>query len=99
MADRMEARVEEALQTLADIAEIGGYMKRETKEQMLKAASALKNYFKLFHTKVLPIAPYGFQLIWEHLITSCLRKLEKVKATYLKKSIWSIKAHPITHRV
>ena len=45
MADRMEARVEEALQTLTDIAEIGGYMKRETKEQMLKVVSALKNYF------------------------------------------------------
>ena len=39
----MEARVEEALQTLTDIAEIGGYMKRETKEQMLKAVSTLKN--------------------------------------------------------
>ena len=41
---------------------------------------------KLFHTKVLPIATYGLQLIWEHLNTNCLRKLEKVKATYLKKA-------------
>ena len=45
IADRMDARVEEALQTLTDIAEIGEYMKRETKEEMLKAVSALKNYF------------------------------------------------------
>ena len=41
----MDARVEEALQTLTDIAEVGGYMKRETKEEILKAVSALKNYF------------------------------------------------------
>ena len=45
IADRMDARVEEELQTLTDIAEIGEYMKRETKEEMLKAVSALKNYF------------------------------------------------------
>ena len=45
MAARMDARVEEALQTLTDIAELGGYMKREMKEEMLKAVSALKNYF------------------------------------------------------
>ena len=38
---------------------------------------------KLFPIKVLP---YGLQLIWEHLNTSCLRKLEKVKATYLIKA-------------
>ena len=41
---------------------------------------------KLFHINVLPIATRGLQLIWEHLNTSCLRKLEKVKAIYLKKA-------------
>ena len=41
----MDACVEEVLQTLTDIAEIGGCMKRETKEEMPKAVSALKNYF------------------------------------------------------
>ena len=41
----MDARVEEALQTLTDITEVGGYMKRETKEEILKAVSAVKNYF------------------------------------------------------
>ena len=35
----MDARVEEALQTLTDITEVGGYMKRETKEEILKAVS------------------------------------------------------------
>ena len=40
----------------------------------------------LFHLEVLPISTYGLQLIWEHQNTSSLRKLEKVKETYLKKA-------------
>lgn len=41
---------------------------------------------KLFHIKIVPIASYGLQIIWDHLGPNSLRLLETVKSTYLKKA-------------
>ena len=50
---------------------------------------------KLFHIKVLPIATYGLQLIWEHLPAEA----REGESNIPEKGIMSIKTRPITHRV
>lgn len=45
MADTIEARLESALENIVNISEIGGYLKKDTKESMQEAVSIIRNCF------------------------------------------------------
>ena len=47
MADTTEQRLESALNIIGKIAEEGGYMKRETKNDLQEAVSEIRKYFKI----------------------------------------------------
>ena len=50
MADMADTLVESALKSLETIAETGGFMKKETKDEMLQAVSVIRNYFDTVNT-------------------------------------------------
>ena len=45
---------------------------------------SLETAMKIFHAKICPILLYGIEIIWEKLSKQNLRKIEQVKARYLK---------------
>lgn len=51
------------------------------------AKLSLETSIKLFNLKTLPIATYGIRLIWKHLTAQDLKQLERVKTTYLKRTL------------
>lgn len=48
---------------------------------------SLETAMKLFNAKIMPIVSYGIEVIWEHLTERNLETIEKVKSTYLKKTL------------
>ena len=48
---------------------------------------SLPTAMALFKLKVMPAATYGIQLIWNHLTAKNLRRLESVKARFLKRTL------------
>ena len=55
---------------------------------------SLETAMKLFNAKIAPIITYGLELIWEHLTKRNLEKIEKVKATFMKKLLGVSKYTP-----
>jgi hypothetical protein len=54
----------------------------------------LTTAIKLFQLKVNPVATYGLENIWVHLKKKQLERLEKLKATFLKKALCLSKYTP-----
>jgi len=48
---------------------------------------SIKTALKLFVIKVAPVATYGIQLAWSSLTVNLFERIEKVKATYLKRCL------------
>ena len=48
---------------------------------------SLPTAMTLFRIKVAPVATYGIQIIWPHLTMKNLRRLENVKARYIKRAL------------
>ena len=51
MADVAVSPVESALKNIEKIVEIGGYMKKEVMDELLKAVSEIREYLELIHRK------------------------------------------------
>ena len=45
---------------------------------------SLETAMKIFRSKIIPILTYGIEIIWENISKQQLRKMEQVKARYLK---------------
>ena len=54
----------------------------------------LKTALSLFAAKIVPIASYGIEIIWQHLTISDLTALERVKASFLKRTLGVAKSTP-----
>ena len=73
-------RVNAATRAISDIKSIGKL--------------SLETALQLFELKVDPVATYGLENIWVHLKKQSLEKLEKLKATYLKRVLCLSKYTP-----